>query len=157
MRIYGRFSVFVALFVLTASAVFAQSSWVGNYVFGEDGGKTAGGTAIFITHELTVMDGDDGLAATLQANGYQTSKDLICTAKGDATKLEIYFDSYGESNVFESYKKGDLLLTLERKKIKGKDVIVTNWGKYTSISEEKPKNGMVRFVKSDTIETGMPN
>ena len=153
MRIYGRFSVFAALFVLTASAVFAQSSWVGPYVYEEDGGRTAGGTAVFITHELTVVDGGEGLMATLQANGYQTSKDLICTAKGDATKLEIYFDSYGENNVFESYKKGDLLLTLERKKVKGEDVIVTNWGKYTSVSEEKPVNGKVRFVKAKVIDT----
>ena len=148
MRIYGRLSILAVSVLLMASTAFGQSSWVGNYVFEEDGGRTAGGTAIFITHELNVMATDDGLTGTLQANVYQTSKDLICTVKADAAKLMIYFDSYGENNVFEPYKKGDLLFTLERKKIKGKDVIVTNWGKYTSVSEEKPVSGKVRFVNT---------
>lgn len=146
----------ITLFVLLLSAhfiSFAQSPWAGPYVYEENGGRTAGGTAIFITHELTVMDGGDGLTATIQANGYQTSKDLLCTAKAEGAKLMIYFDSYGENNVFESYAKGDLLLTLERKKVKGKDAIVTNWGTYTSITEEKPVSGKVRFVRSESIDT----
>src|SRR5688572_18715995 len=99
----------VALVAITLTSVlglFAQSSWVGPYVYEENGGRTAGGTAIFITHELNVMDGGDGLTAVIQANGYQTSNDLMCTAKADGTKLMIYFESYGENNVFESYAKG---------------------------------------------------
>ena len=148
-RIFGTaFGVF-----LFAAAAFAQSQWAGSYTYEENGGRTAGGTAIFITHDLNVSDGGDGLTATLDANGYQTSKDLLCTAKEVGAKLMIYFDSYGENNVFESYSKGDLLLTLERKKIKGKDVILTYWSKYTSITEEKPVSGKVRFVKSESINT----
>jgi hypothetical protein len=153
MRIYGHFSAVAALVLLLATAAFAQSPWAGSYIFEENGGRTAGGTAIFITHDLNVMDGGDGLTATIQANGYQTSKDLMCTATAEGTKLMIYFESYGENNVFESYSKGDLLLTLERKKFRGNDVIVTNWGKYTSITEEKPVSGKVRFVKSKAINT----
>ncbi|HKX83171.1 MAG TPA: DUF5991 domain-containing protein, partial [Pyrinomonadaceae bacterium] len=109
-KVIKTFFLNVIILILT-SAAFGQSSWEGNYVFEENGGKTAGGTAIFITHELNVMDGGDGLTASIQANGYQTSKELLCTAKADGTKLMIYFESYGENNVFESYAKGDLLLT----------------------------------------------
>lgn len=153
MRIYGRISAAAALMLLMLAVANAQSSWAGPYVYEENGGKTAGGTAIFIMHELTVMDGGDGLTATIQANGYQTSKDLMCTARVEGQKLLIFFESYGENNIFEPYAKGDLLLTLERKKIKGKDVVVTNWGKYTSIAEERPVSGKVRFVRSDSIDT----
>ena len=139
-------------FVL-ATVSFAQSEWAGTYTFDEDGGKNAGGTTIFISHELVVMETDDGLRATLQSNGYQTSKDLVCTAKVNGTKLEIYFESYGENNVFESYSAGELLLTLEKKTLKGKSELLTWWGKFTPIIPEKPKTGKVFFVKSKKIET----
>lgn len=136
-----------------ATVSFAQNEWVGTYTFDEDGGRNAGGTAIFIGHELVVMETDDGLRATLQSNGYQTSKDLICTAKANGAKLEIYFESYGENNVFETNKPGDLLLTLEKKTVKNKTELLTWWGKFTPIVPEKPKTGKVFFVKSTKIET----
>ncbi|MEQ1764098.1 MAG: DUF5991 domain-containing protein [Pyrinomonadaceae bacterium] len=145
--------VSLAFVFVLASLSFAQSEWVGTYTFDEDGGRNAGGTAIFIGHELVVMETDDGLRATLQSNGYRTSKDLVCTAKVRANKLEIYFESYGEDNVFESYSPGDLLLTLERKTVKGKTEVLTWWGKFGPIIPEKPKTGKVFFVKSTKIET----
>lgn len=142
------------VFVLAcAAATFAQSEWVGTYTFDEDGGRNAGGTAIFIAHELVVMETDDGLRASLQSNGYQTSKDLNCTAKLKGNKLEIFFDSYGEDNVFESDAVGDLLLTLEKRVAKGKSELLTWWGKFTPIVPEKPKTGTVFFVKSSNNET----
>lgn len=137
-------------FLLVCGVVvgFAQSDWVGTYTFEEDGGKNAGDTVIFIVHELVVMETDDGLRATLQRNGYQTSKDLNCIAKVKGNKLEITFDSYGENNVFETYSPGDLLLTLEKRAAKGKTELLTWWGKLTPIIPEKPKTGKVFFVRS---------
>lgn len=140
--------VSLAFVFVCAYAGLAQSDWVGTYMFEEDGGKNAGGTAIFIVHELTVMETDDGLRATLQSNGYQTSKDLNCTARVKGNKLEIVFDSYGENNVFETYSPGDLLLTLEKRAAKGKTELLTWWGKFTPIIPEKPKTGKVFFTKS---------
>ena len=136
----------VLLFV--AALTSAQNGWAGSYLFEEDGGRNAGGTAIFITHELNVMETDDGLRATIQSNGYQTSKDLNCTAKVVGNKLEIYFESYGESNMFETYSQGDLLLTLEKRTVKGKSQLLTFWGKFVPVIPEKPQSGKVFFVKS---------
>ncbi|MEO8573005.1 MAG: DUF5991 domain-containing protein [Pyrinomonadaceae bacterium] len=123
----------------------AQNDWKGTYSFDENGGKNAGGTTIFISHELTVFDGDDGLAARLQSNGYQTSTDLICSAKVEGTKLLIYFQSYGEDNMFEPYGLGDLLLTLERKMEKAKSIVLTHWGKFTPAIPKNAKSGKVYF------------
>lgn len=148
-----RLSVSLCLLLLLAGLAAAQSDWVGTYTFDEDGGRTAGGTAIFINHELTVMETDDGLIATLQSNGYQTSKDLNCKARANGGKLEIYFDSYGENNIFESYDKGDLLLTLERRAVKGKTELLTFWGKFTPMIPKNEKTGKVYFVKSGKIDT----
>ena len=62
-------SLVIAFMVSTAS--FGQSDWAGTYTFEEDGGKNAGGTPIFIMHELNVLQTDDGLRETNQRNGYQ--------------------------------------------------------------------------------------
>lgn len=145
--------LWLAFALVCSTAAVAQNDWIGAYTFDEDGGRNAGGTAIFIAHELVVMETDDGLRATLQSNGYQTSKDLNCTAKVKGSKLEIYFDSYGEDNVLETYSPGDLLLTLEKRTAKGRTELLTWWGKFTPIVPEKPKTGKVFFVKASNIET----
>ena len=119
--------------------------------FDEDGGKNAGGAAIFITHQLSVAETDDGLIVTLQSNGYQTSKDLTGTAKVQGDKLLIYFEDYGENNVFETYQKGDLLLTLERKTAKGKTEILTHWGKFTPVVPKNEKSGKVYFTRLEIM------
>jgi hypothetical protein len=140
-----------ACFLIIASlsvTVFAQKEWLGSFVFDEDGGKTAGGTAIFVSHQIDIVESDDGLIATIQSNGYQTSKDLICTTRIDGAKLLLYFDSYGENNIFEPYEKGDLLLTLERRTVKGKPELLTFWGKFQPIAPKNEKTGKVYFQKS---------
>jgi hypothetical protein len=87
--------------------------------------------------------------ATLQSNGYQTSKDLICTAKASGDKLSVYFESYGENNVFETYEPGDLLFTLERKTVKNKTEILTFWNKFLPVVPKNEKSGKVYFVKTN--------
>ena len=126
----------------------AQSDWKGSYSFDENGGKNAGGVVIFISHELNIFDGDDGLAATLQSNGYQTSTDLICNTKIEGSKLMIYFQSYGENNMFEPYQPGDLLFTLEKKVERSKPVVLTFWGKFTPSIPKNSKPGKVYFERT---------
>jgi hypothetical protein len=150
---YGLVLTILLVLNLIANAASPQDIWIGTYEFGEDGGKTTGGTVIFVHHELTVMSGDDGLIATLKSNGYQTSKDLICKVKAEGNKLLVYFESYGEDNVFEPYAKGELLLTLEKKADKGKVVIVTHWGKFLPIVPKNERSGKVYFVKLESIDT----
>lgn len=142
----------VVLFGFAAISIAAQSDWTGRYEFSEDGGKTAGGTAIFIQHDLEIVEGDGGLIAFLKSNGYQTSKDLVCKARIENSGLSIYFESYGEDNVFESYKTGELLLTLERKTEKGKTTLLTHWGKFTPIISKNERSGKTYFTKLEKIQ-----
>ena len=134
--------------VLVPIALYAQSDWKGSYSFSENGGRTAGGTAILITHELEIFEGGDGLAATLESNGYQTSTELVCSAKVEGSRLTIIFENYGENNIFEPYKQGDVLLTLERKVEKGKPAIFTYWGKFTPSVPKNEKSGKLYFEKT---------
>jgi hypothetical protein len=147
MKYLSRIFVSTAFLLLFCLAANAQKEWLGSYAFDEDGGKNAGGATIFVSHQIDVNESDDGLLVTIQSNGYQTSKDLICTAKAQGAKLLIYFDSYGENNIFEPYEKGDLLLTLEQKTVKGKTEILTFWGKFTPIVPKNEKTGKVYFTK----------
>ncbi len=142
----AKFFAILSLSLLLSAAVYAQNGWNGRYEFDEDGGRTVGGTAIFISHEL-VISGD---SATLKSNGYQTSKDLICRVKHIADGVEIYFESYGEDNVIEAYKKGDLLLTLKEKKSGKRRSIITNWAAFQPVTEEKPRSGKIYFKRSST-------
>ena len=139
----------IGLLVLSIHTT-AQNDWKGTYLFEEDGGKNAGGSAIFITHELSIFDSGDGLAATFRSNGYQTSTDLICSVKMQGAKVMIHFESYGEDNMFEPYKAGDLLLTLERKTEKVKTTILTHWGKFTPAIPKNAKTGKVYFERTAT-------
>ena len=149
MKSLAKFIIWSFLILAVNLAAYAQAPWVGTYEFDEDGGKNAGGTVIFISHRLEIKETENGLMATLQSNGYQTSKDLICTAKISGDKLSIYFETYGENNVFEIYEPGDLLLTLERKTVKNKTQILTFWNKFLPIVPKNEKTGKVYFVKTN--------
>lgn len=149
MKLFAKIIFWSFLILIFNLAVQAQSSWAGSYEFNEDGGKNAGGTVIFIEHQLEIKQTENGLMATLQSNGYQTSKDLICTAKADGDKLSVYFESYGENNVFETYEPGDLLFALKRKTLKNKTEILTFWNKFLPIVPKNEKSGKVYFVKTN--------
>lgn len=138
----------LALCLLFATAAFSQKSWLGVYEFSEDGGKNAGGTPIFVTHRLEIMTSEDGLIATLESNGYQTSKDLLLRVIVKGEKALLYFEGYGESNVFESYTKGQLMLTLEAKREGGKPLVLTHWGQFKPIVPKNEKSGKVYFAKA---------
>lgn len=147
MRKIVRILQIAAVLIAVSIEASAQADWKGSYYFGEDGGKNAGGIAVLISHELEIVDGGDGLAATLESNGYQTSAELVCLAKTQGSKLLIYFESYGDNNMFEPYQPGDLLFTLEQKTEKGKTVVITHWGKFTPSIPRNAKSGKVYFEK----------
>jgi Family of unknown function (DUF5991) len=128
-------------FALTANAQIPKQ-----FMFGEDGGKTAGGDNIWVGHDLKIKA--DG-SASLSANGFQTEKDLICTAKSVGSKVMIYFTLYNADgvNTLTKYKGGDLLLTLEYKTVKGKKVLWTTFGKYEPSVITPKKGGGVYFKK----------
>jgi len=147
MKVLLKIGISCVLLFLFAALAQAQTDWVGVYEFAEDGGKTTGGSAISITHQIEIRETDDGFLATIISNGYQTSRDLICTVKTDGDKISFYFDSYGENNSLEPYAEGDLLLTLERKTTKNKTEILTSWDKFKPVIAANETSGKVYFKK----------
>jgi hypothetical protein len=143
---FNRSLAAIAFCLFCVLASMAQNQWLGVYEFSEDGGKNAGGSPIFISHKLEIMNSDDGLIATIESNGYQTSRDLLCSVKVKGDKAYVYFLGYGDNNMFESYTKGQLMLTLESKG--GKDQVLTHWGAFQPIVPKNEKNGKVYFTKT---------
>lgn len=140
------------LFAVPAIAQGPAADWAGLYEFGEDGGKTAGGSAIFISHEINVIESDDGLIALIKSSGFQTSRDLVGTAKVEGSKLHIYFDSYGEDNLLANFQEGGLLLTLEQKGSGNKRQLLTHWGNFQPVIEKYQKSGKSYFVKAQNLK-----
>lgn len=149
MKKVTKIFIFAFLVLAFSIAANAQTEWLGIYQFDEDGGKTVGGTAVFVTHQIDILESDDGLIAMIQSAGYQTSIDLVAITKIEGNKISFYFESYGENNMFETYKKGDLLFTFERKNEKGKPQILTYWDKFQPIIAKNEKSGKVYFQKAE--------
>lgn len=145
---------FCGLIFLLCFAVFAhaQSIWTGTYEFSEDGGKTAGGSVIFIKHKIDITEENGKRDAHITSNGFQTSRDVYADAKISGDKLLLYFREAGEDNFTSKYEKGDLLLTLERKEIEGKTKILTEWNAFGPMIEKNEKSGEVYFEKAETKE-----
>jgi hypothetical protein len=130
-------------FVFTANA---QTNFVGKYEFYEDGGKNAGGTAIFVGQDLTINADGSG---KLTAAGYQTSKDIFIKTKAVGSKLQILFVKFGEDQTGPTdLEVDDLLLTIEYKTVKKKKVLWTTFGKYNPAIYEAKKGGGIYYKKS---------
>lgn len=130
-------------FVFTANA---QGKFAGKYEFYENGGKNAGGTVIFVGHDLTINADGTG---KITANGYQTSKEILFKTKVVGTKLQLLFDKYGEDhNGSTDLKAGDLLLTLEYKTVKKKKVLWTTFIKDNPAVFDAKKGGGIYYEKS---------
>jgi hypothetical protein len=132
-------------FVFSANAQVAN--YVGSYEFSEDGGRTAGGTAIFVGHELKINADGTG---RLTAAGYQTSKEVFVKTKAVGKKLQVIFEKYDEdgTNSFTPFKGGEILLTIEYKTVKKKKVLWTTFGEYNPVVFDAKKGGGIYFKKS---------
>lgn len=121
-------------------------AWVGEYVFEEDGGRTAGGTPISVAHQIHVSREGGALKARLESNGYQTYAAFECEARVEANKLKLFFARHADENVFlrGDYRRGDLLLTLARAGAGRRPRVLTYWGAFRP-QFRRPRQGRVYF------------
>jgi hypothetical protein len=127
--------------------VTEETSWEGTYRFSEKPGRDAGPGPMIAEHTIVIYKRGDNLIADIDADGYQTIRRLRCDAKISGSRLTLYFSRYREDNGFTPYKKGQMLLTLERATVRGKSRILTYWGAYQPIFRSL-KSGRVYFGKA---------
>jgi hypothetical protein len=134
-----------------AAAADAPDAWVGEYTFEEDGGRTAGGSVIYVVHQLTVSREGRALKARLESNGYQTSAAFECDARVEGRRLKIFFARHADEDVFlrGDYRRGDLLLTLARTGAGRRARLLTYFGKFRP-QFRRPRPGRVYFRRVDS-------
>lgn len=126
-------------------------AWVGEYSFAEDGGRTAGGSPIFVVHELRVFREGGALKARLESNGYQTYAAFECDARAEGRRLKLFFVRHADENVLlrGDYAPGDLLLTLARSGSGRRARLLTYFGKFRP-QFRRPRQGRVYFRGVDS-------
>jgi hypothetical protein len=136
-----------------AGAVDALDAWVGEYVFEADGGRTAGGSAIYVVHQLSVSREGRALRARLESNGYQTYAAFECEARVEGGRLKLFFVRHADENVFlrGDYRRGDLLLTLARAGRGRRARLLTYFGKFRP-QFRRPRPGREYFRKVDSSQ-----
>ncbi|MDQ3802752.1 MAG: DUF5991 domain-containing protein [Acidobacteriota bacterium] len=100
-----------------------------------------------VEHTLVVYRRGGNLIADLDAAGFQTSVSLRCEAKVEGDRINFYFRSYREDNASEPYREGQLLLSLERDKTRGRPRLLTHWGAYQP-AFGAGRSGRVSFRKT---------
>jgi hypothetical protein len=110
----------------TSKSQLEQITWEGTYTFQEGSGRASA----FVEHTIVISRQGDTLIADIDANGFQTSRSLRCSAKVEDDKLSLYFQRYREDNVFRPYQKGQFILALARSAAGGRTRLLTYWGAY---------------------------
>ena len=107
--------------------------WAGSYVFEDALGEipAGSGTRVSITYKLRIP-GSASQPVTLDADGFQTEDRLRCTISGSGERIEVRFVSFADGSVKNQfgvsvYQPNDVLFTLERAKLHGSQVVLTEW------------------------------
>jgi hypothetical protein len=119
--------------------------WVGQYTFEESAKNISGDGAQSWNYVIDVKEKDDKtLVAEIQVDGFQTLSRISADIKATGKNAEFIFNSYGKENMFEPYKKGDKLFTLE---LNDKNEIITNWNKMKPNVIDNQKSGKIMFKR----------
>ncbi len=120
-------------------------TWAGQFSFEESVKNATGVGSQSWSYVITIKAIDDRtLTAIIQVDGFQTMTRIEADVKATEKNAEFYFNKYGAENIFELYKKGDLLFTMS---INDKNEIITNWDKMKPNVLENQKSGKVMFKK----------
>ncbi|WP_315760280.1 DUF5991 domain-containing protein [Sphingomonas sp. Y38-1Y] len=113
-------TIAAAAAALPAAAPAQVAAWNGRYVWEENVGRHGGTTpqdsiAAFITYTLRVGPGNGPTGCTLNGQGFQTNKRIVCTVTPQGRSAIVKFYGYGPDNMFDDgYRRGQPLFTLTR-------------------------------------------
>ncbi|RYX84697.1 hypothetical protein EON83_08660 [bacterium] len=114
-------------------------SWSGTYVYSEDGGRTTGGTAVFVTHTLKLWKKDGVWTGRLESDGYQTYIDTVVSGKLHGNQLDLLFKSRNPETRSPLAEPGQRLFSLTRLASGG---VKTDWGVFWPVTMDKaPRAG----------------
>ena len=122
----------------TAFSSSNPKSWAGSYDFYEFTPPHANWV-----YDVRVYEEGGYYYADVNIDGFQTMTRLKAKVQGNSKSIDLVFDSYLPNNMFELYKKGDILFTLKKEG----NMILTYWGKLEAMLSDNQKSGKVYFIK----------
>lgn len=121
------------------------NKWIGQYAFDESAPNAAGSGVQSWSYVINVsLREKDSLIAIIRIDGFQTMTRIEAEVKVTEKNADFIFNKYGEENMFELFKKGEKLFSLE---INDKNEMITNWDKMKPNVVDNQKSGKVMFKK----------
>lgn len=114
-------------------------TWSGKYTFFEQADILQN-----MHYSISIYKKGNTYLAEIYINGFQTLERDLTKVVGDEKSIKLEFLKYLPDNRYESYKKGDILLSFERKGSK----LITKWGKIKPLLVENYKPG--EYFKLET-------
>lgn len=131
----------------TSKSQPALNTWEGHYIF-QEGRGSVNDAGTFVEHIIVIYRQGDELIADIDANGFQTSRSLRCSTVAKGDQLNLYFQNYREGNISTPYRKGQILITLERSGSNVKPQLLTYWRAYQPVLNSL-RSGRVYFRKTN--------
>lgn len=127
------------------SQIEINKTWIGQYAFDESAPNASGSGAQSWSYVVTVsLKENNVLSAFIQVDGFQTLTRVEAEVKSTEKKADFIFNKYEAENIFEPFKKGDKLFSLE---LNDKNELITNWDKMKPNVIDNQKSGKVMFKK----------
>lgn len=129
----------------TQNQTDVPNKWVGKYSFEESAKNVTGDGAQTWNYVIDVKAKEDkSLVAEIQVDGFQTMTRIEAEVKPSDKSADFIFSKYMPDNMFEIYKKGDKLFTLQ---VNDKGEMITNWDKMKPNVIDNQKSGKVMIKK----------
>lgn len=122
-----------------------NSRWIGQYTFDESAPNASGSGTQSWSYVINIsVKNNDSLMAIIQVDGFQTMTRIEAVVKATEKNAHFIFTKYGAGNIFEPYKNGEKLFSIE---INEKNEMITNWDNMKPNIPDNQNSGKVRFKK----------
>lgn len=124
--------------------VSTLETWVGEYSFSEYAPPNQN-----MFYSITIYYEDNNYFAKISIDGFQTLERLLAKVSGDTNSIKLEFLEYLPDNIFEPYKQGEVLLSLEKRNFK----LITHWGGIQPLVLKNEKEGEYFKLDSSSIDS----
>lgn len=114
------------------------NEWLGNYEFDEFYPPN-----ISMEYKINIYKNDEGYFASINIDGFQTTKRIKADILGNSESIDMIFESYLSESTGDRLEKGEILLSFKKEDSE----IHTYWGVIQPILPENMDSGKVYFAK----------
>ena len=147
MKILTHTFVTATLLFFTYS-INAQNSWVGEYTLVESNDKQISGPEIYVPVRISITTEDGKLMAHLYGKSGNIAIDIYANVVEKGDKITLLYREVGNYHTWKKrFRNNDLLLSLERTDSAPPNNILTWWGEFSPITEDRVESGKPYFRK----------